>query len=142
MKKLKQVLKDNAGGVNQFVATAISILVIVMFFIVLTAGMKAYNQYGTLNDFAGQLAITAGDAGRCTGDNLTKRYNELVNATGLAPDAEYSAERYVNTSLHTVQYGDTITVIVTLHTEVSAIGTHIPITLSLIKTAKSQQYWK
>lgn len=141
MNRLKRAVWNCRGGVNQFVSTIVSILAILMFFLALTSGLRAMNEYTTLNNFADQLAATAGNEGRCAGTALQGRYSELESATGLHPTVEYSAS-YFNSSQRTVQYGDTITVTVTLQTHVAAVGVSIPLTLKSAKSVQSQQYWK
>lgn len=141
MNRLKKAVWNNRGGVNQFVATIVSILAILMFFLALTAGLKAMNEYTTLNNYADQLAATAGNEGRCSGPALQSRYRELETATGLHPTVEYSAS-YFDTNQRTVQYGDTITVTLTLQTHVAAVGVSIPLNLQSVKSVQSQQYWK
>jgi hypothetical protein len=141
MNRIKGVLSGNRGGVNQFVATVVCMLAILMLFLALTAGMKAYNQYSTLNDFANQLVYTASNTGRCSGADIDRRYAELSAATGLSPQYEFSGT-WFNSDDKTVQYGSTITLQLTLPTSLSAIGINIPITLQIEKTAESQHYWK
>lgn len=141
MQKLRHLLKNNRGGVSQFVAATISMLAIIILFLALTAGLKTFNEYGTLNDFGNQLVYVAGNTGRCSGDKLDTRYNELVSATGLKPTVTYSAT-YFNADNKTVQYGNIITMQLSLSTHISTVGISIPITLQVTKTAESQQYWK
>lgn len=141
MQKLLQVLKNNRGGVSQFVAATISMLAIIMLFLALAAGLKAFNEYGTLNDFGNELVKTAANTGRCSGEKLTDRYDQLIASTGIKPTVTYSAD-YFNSDDKTVQYGNVITLQLSFNTNISAIGISIPITLQVTKTAESQQYWK
>lgn len=138
---MKSFLKDRKGGVDQYVGALFSMLALLALFVALSAGMNALNEYHTLNDFGGELAIAAGNAGRCSGDRVEKRYQELVSATGVSPDVEYSAD-YVDPNEKTVQYGETITVNLSLNAKISALGISVPVPMHITKTAESQQYWK
>lgn len=141
MQKLRHILKNNRGGVSQFVAATISMLAIIMLFLALTAGLKAFNEYETLNNFGNELTKTAANTGRCSGEKLTDRYDQLAASTGIKPIASYSAD-FFNPDDKTVQYGNVITLQLSLDTHISAVGISIPITLQVTKTAESQQYWK
>lgn len=141
MSRIKKLLKDNTGGVSQLIGAIFAMLAIIMVFVALIAGLKILNQYSTLNDFGNQLVQAAGREGQCNGATLDKRYGELVSATGLSPTAEWAAT-YYNSDDKTVQYGNTITLTLTLKTDLSAVGISIPLNLQVTKTAQSEKYWK
>jgi hypothetical protein len=136
-----KILHDKKGGVDQYLGALFAMLALIALFVALSAGMKAVNEYNTLNDFGSELAVTAGNAGCCSGDRVEARYNELVKATGLKPDVEYSAE-YVDSSKRTVQYGGTITIKLSCDAKISALGISASVPLHITKTVESQQYWK
>lgn len=134
-------LKDKRGGVDEYVSAIFVMLALVALFVVISAGMRAINEYNTLNDFGSELAVTVGNEGRCSGDKVEARYNELVSATGIRPDVEYSAD-YFDAQAQTVQYGGTITLNLSMQTSISAIKISVPLNLSITKSVSSQQYWK
>lgn len=138
---MKRLLRDRKGGVDQYVSALIAMLSLLALFVMISAGMKAMNAYNTMNDFGSELAVTVSNEGRCSGDRVEARYNELVTATGIKPDVEYSAD-YFDTETRTVQYGDTITLRLSMQTTISALHISIPIPLSITKSVSSQQYWK
>lgn len=138
---MKRLLRDRKGGVDQYVSALIAMLSLLALFVMISAGMKAMNAYNTLNDFGSELAVTVSNEGCCSGDRVEARYNELVTATGIKPDVEYSAD-YFDTETRTVQYGDTITLRLSMQTTISALHISIPIPLSITKSVSSQQYWK
>ncbi|WBY64706.1 DUF4320 family protein [Thermocaproicibacter melissae] len=138
---IHKLLKDKRGGVDQYVSAVIAMLTLLALFVMISAGMKAMNAYNTLNDFGNELAVTVGNEGRCSGERVSTRYNELVSATGITPNVEYTAE-YVDSEARTVQYGDTITLRLSMQTSISALKISIPISLSITKSVTSQQYWK
>ena len=90
----QRILKGKKGGVDQYVGALVAMLSLLALFVVISAGMKAMNAYNTLNDFGSELAVTVGNEGRCSGDRVETRYNELVSATGIKPDVEYSADYF------------------------------------------------
>lgn len=134
-------LKDKRGGVDEYVSAIFAILALVALFVVISAGMRAINEYNTLNDFGSELAVTVGNEGRCSGDRVEARYNELVSATGIRPDVEYTAD-YFDAAAQTVQYGGTITLHLSLKSSISALKISVPLDLSVTKSVSSQQYWK
>jgi hypothetical protein len=136
-----RLLKDNKGGVDQFVSALFVMLSLLALFVMISAGMKAMNAYNTLNDFGSELAVTVGNEGRCSDDRVEARYNELVSATGIKPDVEYSAD-YFDTETRKVQYGGTITLKLSMQTSISALHISLPIPVSITKSVTSEQYWK
>ena len=136
-----RLLKDNKGGVDQFVSALFVMLSLLALFVMISAGMKAMNAYNTLNDFGSELAVTVGNEGRCSGDRVEARYNELVSATGIKPDVEFSAD-FFDAETKAVQYGSTITLKLSMQTSISALHISIPIPVSITKSVTSEQYWK
>lgn len=141
-KRMKKFFSDNDGGVSELVATTFSILAIIMFFLVICAGLGAMNKYTALNNFGDEMALQVSQAGRCTGAEVDRRYTELKNATGLSPIITYAAD-YFEGSTKKVQYGDSIGLTLVVDTQIKAFeGVAVPITLKIQKTTLSQQYWK
>ena len=136
-----RLVKDKKGGVDQYVSALIVMLSLLALFVMISEGLKTMNAYNTLNDFGSELAVTVGNEGRCSGDRVEARYNELVSATGIKPDVEYSAD-YFDTETKAVQYGSTITLKLSMQTSISALHISLPIPLSITKSITSEQYWK
>lgn len=137
----QRILKDKKGGVDQYVGALFAMLSLLALFVMISAGMKAMNAYNTLNDFGSELAVTVSNEGRCSDDRVEARYDELVSATGIKPDVEYSAD-YFDTETKTVQYGGTITLKLSMQTSISALHISLPIPVSITKSVTSEQYWK
>lgn len=95
-----------------------------------------------LDRFADEMVAKVALEGKCSGSEITERYEELVESTGIRPTISYDA-RYYNHSQKTVQYGDAITVSVQMQINVIGFGdfyiTDEPIRKS---TGQSMQYWK
>lgn len=52
--------------------------------------------------------------GKCEDEEIQKRFDQLVLATGLNPSCEITAESYVTRTGRSVQYGEAITIVLTL----------------------------
>lgn len=138
---VKKLLKCNSGS-SQLVAVIVIIPVVIMLVIIGITAIAYSNKYEQLDNFADELIAQAGAIGKCQGMSVDKRYDELANATGLSPEYEFDAS-YFDVLQKTVQYGDTITLKVTLETElIGFYGFSIPATLKRTKTTQSEQYWK
>lgn len=139
--KIKTILRSKRGMSNliPFLFGLIGVLAILF----ISLGIfRAGNEYVTLNDFATELVKTAGDVGKTSDEKIQHRYDELSSASGLKPKAEFSADYWDKTQT-TVQYGDTITLLMSCDTTFLTIGSYnLPLHLTIKKTAKSQEYWK
>ncbi len=134
--------KLNNKGNSQLVAVLISIPVLLLF-LCATIGAFAYsNTYNRLDDFADEMIAKAGKIGKCSGTAIDTRYDELQDATKLSPTVEFSAT-YFDSAKKTVQYGDTITLTLTLNMKIFEFyDFYVPKTLIRVKTTQSEQYWK
>ena len=94
-----------------------------------------------LDYFARELIKSAATSGTTTGVVET-RYSELASETGLYPEVSWEAD-YYNTSELTVQYGETITITLTMHTTMKGFGVfEIPVTLTAKQSGLSMKYRK
>ena len=136
------LLKSNKAFADQYVAMTVSLLGIIMVMLIGFAGYDGIHQYSNLDTFADEMAQTVANCGKTKGTQVTSRYNQLSQNTGLKPTITYSAN-YYNSSQRTVQYGDTITVTAKARVEIKAFADlKIPLDLTVQKTSQSQQYWK
>lgn len=141
MNKLKAILRDKNGFSVTVGMMGVGIVLAMVFscFLGVAAQMHKIN---VLDRFADEMAARAGQQGKCSGKSLDERYNELVEATGIKPTVEYAAD-YYNGSKQLVQYGDAITVKLTLESKLIGFGDfYIPMTLKTKSTEQSMQYWK
>lgn len=141
IKQTKKIFKDKGGF-----STAVGMLGAVLLFAIIAScglGITAQiHQITVLDRFADELATKAGEQGRCGGTALEERYAQLVDSTGLSPTVNYEASYYDRTR-QLVQYGDPITVSLTMETKVVGFGDFsIPMTLRVKSSEQSTQYWK
>lgn len=140
-RKVSCILKDDSGQ-SELISALAAMVAIVALVIVVMAGIKLINSYTTLNYYTEQLIYTMSLEGLTSGDVIDDCVEALKAATGIS-DVEISASGdYIAGSTNKVQYGDTINLTVTWHTDYKAIGLKIPVTLTCKKTSYSQQYWK
>ena len=140
MNRLLFKIKENRGS-GELIGAIFAMLLIAISIIVGIAGFKLINQQMTLSSFGNQLIRTVGQEGCTNDDRITARFAELSDSTGLSPSVSYDAT-YIAGSGTKVQYGDTIKMILTLDTKISAVGISIPVTLTVTKSAQSEIYWK
>lgn len=138
-KRLKNLLKNQDG-----VSTTVSVLfgILISAFIIV-GGINichAINEYSLLNDFANQLVQTAANEGKTSDGKIEKRYRELCQSSGITPTSFTFSADYWNAAEKKVQYGDTITLTMTLDTKMDLC--ELPLHFTITKSAKSQQYWK
>lgn len=94
-----------------------------------------------MDEIADELIETAAFTGEF-GDDFWKR-NEELRSKYFFYYVEHSADEYFNSTLRRVQLGDTMTVTVTLITDIKGFGIfRIPVLLKVTKTQISEKYWK
>lgn len=140
-KRIQTVLTDRRG-MSTSVGVLVAILVLALVGACFMGVAEQLHRVTTLDRFADELAAKAGQQGRCSGLALEERYDELVRSTGVKPKVIYEAD-YYNPSTRLVQYGEPITVRLTLETKLVGFGSfYLPLTLRVSSTEQSMQYWK
>lgn len=141
MRKFISVLKDKRGLSNTVEMLGVAIMLSVL----TIAGLILFgyiHNITVLDRFADEMVSKVALEGKCSGAEITERYEELVESTGIRPTISYDAE-YYNHSDKTVQYGNSITVTVQMEIDIIGFGdfmiTDEPIRKS---TGQSMQYWK
>lgn len=135
------LLKDKSG-LSETVSMLGLVLICAIILSCILGVLAQMHKINLLDRFAHELILKASDIGACSGDEIEKRYEELVASTGLTPDYEFTAT-YFNIQKKTVQYGDTITLKLTLKTKLIGFSNFsIPQTLTTTSTEQSMQYWK
>ncbi|WMJ22878.1 DUF4320 family protein [Paludicola sp. MB14-C6] len=94
-----------------------------------------------LDYFAKEMIFVATSSGSTIGD-VDIRYNELVEEIGITPSVDWNTT-YHDSSLKTVQLGETIKLTIGYNAYLQGFGTaKIPITLLAKHSGLSQRYWK
>ncbi len=141
MKKFKAILKDKQG-LSVTIQMLIGFIFIALLFSMFLGISAQTHKISVLDRFADEMAIAVSTQGKCKGEIISKRYEQLENSTGLSPKISYSTNFY-DDSNKTVQYGDSITVELTLETKFIGWGNfYLPMTLKNNATRQSMQYWK
>ena len=138
-KRFRSLLRSKKG-ISGTVSAVFGILIAAFLMVAGINVCHAINEYSLLNDFANQLKQTAADEGCTDCNKLDNRYQELCDSCGIVPTSCTFTANYFDSSEKKVQYGDTITVTMTLDTEMDFC--ELPLHFTIEKTAKSQQYWK
>ena len=136
---MKRLLNHRAeGSIDTVVCVMAAMMVIVLALNVFSfLTMKQDMEY-----FAIEIIDTATIYGR-TSTEVTARYNELCTELGFRPTMNFSGTQYYNSSLRTVQLGDTIMISIRMQTYVKGLGVfQIPVTLYATHSGLSQKYWK
>lgn len=136
----KEKLKEKKGS-GTMIACVVAMFFIMVMVVVGMAGVKLMNEYTTLDTFGDQYIQVMAQEGCTSNNRVIKRFSELVDATGLTPDVKVDAPHVAGSSTK-VQYGDTITLHLTLKAKLSAFYVSIPVSLTTTKSAESEQYWK
>lgn len=143
-KRILLFFKDNNGQSNSigmlFATLLVAVLLVLLFNIATGININI-----KLQSFADQMATKSGEVGKCTGKELEDKYAHLEAVTGLSPVMEITSTNYIDASRKTVQYGEDITVTLTL--DVKKLGNGIfaiPLNKSFTATkiTQSEQYWK
>lgn len=139
MTKIKRIFKSDRG--EGYIDVVVGVLVSMM---VLVLALNVFSFLTVKQDmdyFAKEMIFSATTYGKTT-DEVSTRYNELVSETGLNPTVTWQTT-YFNDSDKTVQYGNTITVMLTFSSCLKGFGVfEIPITLTAKHSGLSQKYWK
>ena len=96
-----------------------------------------------LDRFADEMVACATLYGKTKGEELDSRFDSLVASTGLNPSIEYVVDEYYNYGDKTVQYGEAITVVLSIDLVVIGYGdTYITSDTVRKSTGQSFEYWK
>ncbi len=141
LRKTKEILKDKRGVSNTI--TMLWAVVICAFLISIFIGISdQLHQLSALDQFADELVAKASLEGKCAGVELDERYAQLCESTKITPAVSFQAD-YYNSGKKRVQYGDSITVELSLQTKLIGWGDYyVPITYTKKATSQSMQYWK
>lgn len=137
---LKSLLRNKQGEISIQMLLYFPCLVLAIVIAINVGGQL--HIISELDRFADEMATAAAREGKCKGEFLDRQYELLSNATGLSPQIEYDAPYYDTTNL-SVQYGDPITVTVTLQPNYNFYGNKfILMSYSKKATRQSFQYHK
>lgn len=136
VKKLKE-----KKGFSELAACLVAMFSILAVVVLAMSGFKLANEYTTLDTFGDQYIRVMAAEGSTSNDRIRTRFQELVASTGLNPDVTVEAS-YIPGSSTKVQYGNTITLHLTIHADFSFLHVTLPTPLPVTKTAESEQYWK
>lgn len=140
MKQLTQILKCKRAEV--FVSAS-AILMIVMMMLVITVNVfVVFGQQIQLDYFSNELLDTAAAYGRI-GPEVSARFDELCDETGLTPSVSWDAS-YYSSSKRTVQLADPIELTLTYNATIPALGDAVGLTIPLRSrhSKLSKMFWK
>ena len=135
---IKKYLSSKRG--EAYIDVVIGLLVVVVFMVL----MLNIFSFVTLKTHMDRIAEDLLDVATFTGefgDEFDAKITELKTKHGDFEVAIY-ADTYFNSTLKQVQLGDVMVVQVTVKTYVAGMGTAIPLTLTVERTGKSENYWK
>lgn len=136
---MKQILKSKRG--DGYVDVAVEVIVLMMLLVLFLNVYQFYAVYRDLDHFAQELVRSAAVHGSTDCDEVTARYEELKKETGLDPTVVWQASYYEGSK---VQYGDSISVTLTVPAKLSGLGIALDIGVDVKTTYSglSQKYWK
>lgn len=136
---MKKVFDNRGEG---YIDTVVSVVCAMMVIVLALNVFSLLTIKQDLDYFAKQMISCAATYGKTTSE-ITTRYNELCEETGLSPSYSFAGTKYFNSQLGRIQLGETIVVTLTYSTGVKGFGAiRIPITLTAKHSGLSQKYWK
>ncbi len=136
---MKKLITSRKG--EGYIDVAIGIVALMMVIVVTLNIYSFFTLKQDMDEICGQLIETATFTGSF-GDEFDERCEELQN-TFFAFDVATSATEYYNEAYERVQLGDTMTLTISVHTNVQGIGAFkIPITVQSTRSGISEKYWK
>ena len=134
---MKRLFNKRAEG---YIDTAVSVLALTLVFLIALSFFSVLIQKTYLDMFSDSLLETACRSGR-VGEEVSTRFNELVQLTGLSPN--YTFECSYISGTNKVQLGGNITVTVSLDSNLSGLfGGIFPLNLVSKSSGLSNVYWK
>ena len=136
---MKKLIKSKQG--DGYIDVAVSVLVSMMLLVLALNVFSFLTIKQDMDYYSKELIYSATAYGKTTGE-VSIRQSELSSETGLYPSIAWQTT-YFNASAKTVQYGDTITAMLTYNTYFKGFGVFkIPITLTAKYSGLSMKYWK
>jgi hypothetical protein len=137
---MKQLIKSKAA--EGYIDVAIMVLCSMMVIVLAINTFSFFAVKQDLDHYAKEMIKAATTAGRTEGTEIDNRRAALTAETGLAPTVTFSAD-YFNHTSRTVQFGDTISVTLTVQTDFKGFGIFsVPVTLTARHSGLSGRYWK
>ena len=134
-------MRNNRRG-EGYVDLVVCVLVLTMVMILVLNIFSFLTLKQDLDYFAKQMVETACAEG-AFGEAVEERYEELAEETGLRPEWSFDGSDIFQAVGRTVQYGETVSVTLTIRSEVRGLGFFsIPVTLTARASGLSRRYWK
>ena len=134
----KRILDKRGQG---YIDVVISVLVLVFLFILIMSVWSMVTLKQDIRYICNELLATATSTGQ-VGDEVTARYYELCEESGLTPTVEFSAT-YFNAAAKKIQYGEIIQCTVTCQMTLPGFSDFkLPISVTVTQSGLSRHYWK
>ena len=125
-----------------YIETAVGVFVALLLVVFSLNVFHLFTVRSDLDLYAKQVLETACACGS-TGEETERRIEELERKTGLSPEVSFEGTEYLNAGRPAVQYGDEVSVTLTLRTSLQGFGLFsVPVTLQAYATGLSRRYWK
>ena len=125
-----------------YIETAVGVFVALLLVVFSLNVFHLFTVRSDLDLYAKQVLETACACGS-TGEETERRIEELERKTGLSPEVSFEGTEYLNAGHPVVQYGDEVSVTLTLRTSLQGFGLFsVPVTLQAYATGLSRRYWK
>lgn len=133
-----KALRNKKG--EGYIDVAISLIVIMIVVVLALNVFRFLTLRMDMDYFAREMVKIATVVGATSHSDITARYNELKDETGINPTVSWNATYFSGSK---VQYGDSIKVTISYSAELVGMGiTKIPVTVTARYSGLSQQYWK
>ena len=135
---MREILRSKKG--EGYIDAVISLIVIMLVVVLCLNVFRFLTLRMDMDYFAREMVEAATVCGATSGSDITARYNELKDETGISPTVTWKATYF---SGKKVQYGESIQVTISYTAELAGFGvTKIPVTVNARYSGLSQQYWK
>lgn len=136
---MKRTILDRRG--LGYIDVVISVLVLVFLLVLAMSVWSMVTLKQDVRYICNELLATATATGKI-GDEVTARYNELCEESGITPTVEFSAT-YFDASSKKVQYGKIIQCTVTCQMTLPGFSDfRLPIRVTVTESGLSRHYWK
>lgn len=134
----KSIMNKRGQG---YIDVVISVLVIVFLLVLAMSVWSMVTLKQDVRYICNELLATATATGKI-GDEVTARYYELCEESGITPTVEFSAT-YFDASSKKVQYGKIIQCTVTCQMTLPGFSDfRLPIKVTVTESGLSRHYWK
>jgi len=124
-----------------YIDVVISVLVLVFLLVLAMSVWSMVTLKQDVRYICNELLATATATGKI-GDEVTARYYELCEESGITPTVEFSAT-YFDASSKKVQYGEIIRCSVTCQMTLPGFSDFkLPISVTVTQSGLSRHYWK